>query len=58
VKWGLNDTYDEQEKKIAYGVTLKLKNILDSEIEKKQGDDIVESYSPGRAVTLGLSMKF
>ncbi|MFT5718420.1 MAG: outer membrane receptor protein involved in Fe transport [Oleiphilaceae bacterium] len=58
VKWGLNDTYDEQEKKIAYGVTLKLKNILDSEIEKMQGDDIVASYSPGRAVTLGLSMKF
>jgi outer membrane receptor protein involved in Fe transport len=58
VKWGLNDTYDEQEKKIAYGVTLKLKNILDSKIEKMQGSNTVETYRPGRSATLGLSMKF
>ena len=58
VKWGLNDTYDEQEKRIGYTVSLKLKNLLDSEKEDTQGGKVVEKSKPGRSATLGFSMKF
>lgn len=58
VKWGLNDTYDEQEKKIGYEVSLKVKNILDSDLERTQGSDVVEKIKPGRSFTLGFSMKY
>ena len=58
MKWGLNDTYDDQEKKIGYAVSLKLKNLLDSSVEKTQGEEVVETYKPGRSLSLGFSMKF
>ncbi len=58
VKWALNDTYDEQEKKIGLEVSLKLKNILDKDIERTQGSDVVEKYKPGRSLALGFSMKY
>jgi hypothetical protein len=58
VKWGLNDTYDDQEKRIGYTVSLKLKNLLDSEKEHWQGGKIVEYKKPGRSASLGFSMKF
>lgn len=58
VKWGLNDTYDDQEKRIGYGVSLKLKNLLDSEIEKLQGGETVELRKPGREIELGFSIKY
>jgi hypothetical protein len=58
VKWGLNDTYDDQVKKIGYQMSFKAENILDSELERKEGDKITESRSIGRSFSLGFSMKF
>ena len=58
VKWGLNDTYDDQVKKIGYRMSFKLENILDSELERKEGDRVTESRKIGRSFSLGFSMKF
>ena len=58
LKWRLNDTYDDQVKKIGYGVGLKITNILDSSKEIHQGDQLVESYDPGRSFHLSFSMKY
>lgn len=58
VKWGLNDTYDDQVKKIAYQMSFKAENILDNQIERKEGDSITESRNIGRSFSLGFSMKF
>lgn len=58
MKWGLNDTYDEQEKKIGYTLTLKMKNLLDNKVTWTQGDATVLEYGPGRSYSLALSMKF
>jgi hypothetical protein len=58
VKWGLNDTYDEQEKKIGYTVSLKIKNLLDQDEETLQGGQVANLESPGRSATVGFSMKF
>lgn len=58
LKWGLNDTYDEQVKKIGYTVTFKAKNLLDSSRETTQQDKVVERYDPGRSYSLSFSMKY
>ena len=58
LKWRLNDTYDDQVKKIGYGVGLKVTNILDSSKEIRQGDQLVETYDPGRSFHLSFSMKY
>lgn len=58
MKWGLNDTYDEQKKKIGYTLTFKANNLLDSDITMKQGDVVSFSRSPGRSYSLSFSMKF
>jgi len=58
VKWGLNDTYDEQSKKIGYGLTFKASNLLDSAITMKQGEKTSLRYSPGRTFSLSFSMKY
>jgi len=58
VKWGINDTYDEQEKKIGYTLTFKASNLLDSAITMKQGEKTSLQYSPGRTFSLNFSMKY
>ena len=58
VKWRLNDTYDEQVKKIGYNVGLKVGNILDSKKETRQGGLVVETYKPGRTFNLSFSVKY
>lgn len=58
LKWGLNDTYDDQVKKIGYRLSFKVENILDNQIERKEGDRITESRNIGRSYSLGFSMKF
>lgn len=58
VKWRLNDTYDEQIKKIGFNLDFKFSNLLDSNVEIHQGDEIVESYKPGRSLSLSFSMKY
>jgi len=58
MKWGLNDTYDEQTKKIGYNLSFKATNLLDSEVTMKQGTQTSMSYRPGRAYSLNFSMKF
>ena len=58
LKWGLNDTYDEQVKRIGYTLTFKANNILDSKVEARQGDETVYSFSPGRSYSLSFSMKY
>ncbi|MDX1812042.1 MAG: hypothetical protein R3240_08850, partial [Gammaproteobacteria bacterium] len=58
VKWRLNDTYDEQVKKIGYNVDFKITNILDSTKETRQGDALLKSKKPGRVFTLSFSMKY
>ncbi|MGD8569615.1 MAG: TonB-dependent receptor, partial [Gammaproteobacteria bacterium] len=59
VKWRLNDTYDEQVKRIGYSLNFKALNILDSTVETRQGDVVVvETYKPGRSFTLSFSMKY
>jgi TonB-dependent receptor len=58
LKWRLNDTYDDQVKKIGYGIGLKVTNLLDSTKEIQQGDQLVESYRPGRSFHLSFSMKY
>ncbi|MCG8610280.1 MAG: TonB-dependent receptor plug domain-containing protein [Pseudomonadales bacterium] len=58
LKWGLNDTYDEQEKRIGYTLTFKVKNLLDSEIEEMQGEETTTSIKPGREYSLTFSMKY
>lgn len=58
VKWQINDTYDEQVKKIGYSIGFKAENILDSTREVHQGDVVVERYNPGRSFNLSFSMKY
>lgn len=58
VKWGLNDTYDEQEKKIGYTLSFKAKNLLDSEREETQADKTVRVVQPGRSFSLSFSAKY
>ncbi len=58
LKWGLNDTYDEQEKRIGYTLTFKVKNILDSEITEEQGGRTTSRIQPGREFNLSFSMKY
>ena len=58
VKWRLNDTYDEQVKKIGYSLDFKATNILNSNVETRQGDVVVETYKPGRSFSLTFSMKY
>lgn len=58
VKWAINDTYDEQRKKLGYTVSLKAKNLLDSEMVVKQGSEVSEVFRPGRSINLGFSLKY
>lgn len=58
LKWGLNDTHDEQRKKIGYTLSFKAKNLLNSEVVAKQGDQISLRGEPGRSYSLSLSAKF
>lgn len=58
VKWRLNDTYDEQVKKIGYSLDFKVTNILDSRVETRQGDVVVETFKPGRGISLSFSAKY
>ncbi|HFE36982.1 MAG TPA: hypothetical protein ENK06_01010, partial [Gammaproteobacteria bacterium] len=58
VKWQLNDTHNKQMKKIAYGLGLKLSNILDSTAEVRQGDVVIETYKPGLGFNLSFSAKY
>lgn len=58
IKWGLNDTYDEQEKKIGYGLSFKASNLLNSAITRKQGNQTSYKYRPGRSFSLSFSMKY
>lgn len=58
VKWGLNDTYDEQVKKIGYSIKFKAENLLDSAVTMKQGDKDVLIIHPGRFYSLKFAMKF
>jgi outer membrane receptor for Fe3+-dicitrate len=57
-KWGLNDSYDEQRKKIAYTLGFKVQNILGSTREETQGGLLVRSYDPGRSYGISFSMKY
>ena len=58
IKWGLNDTHDEQRKKIAYDLTFKAKNLLNSEFEEMQGNKVTYRDELGRFYSLSFSMKF
>ncbi len=58
LKWGLNATDDDQEKRVAYNLTFKATNLLDSEVTMKQGSQTSMRYRPGRAYSLNFSMKF
>lgn len=58
VKWRINDTYDEQVKKIGYNLDFKIGNILNSSVVSQQGDKLVESYKPGTDVSFSFSMKY
>tara|TARA_R110001592_G_scaffold304802_1_gene577284 strand:+ start:5151 stop:8312 length:3162 start_codon:yes stop_codon:yes gene_type:complete len=58
VKWRINDTYDEQMKKIGYSVGFKVSNILASSVEVHQGDQVAEAYEPGRSFNLSFLMKY
>lgn len=58
LKWRLNDTYDEQVKKIGYSLGLKIQNILDSEFVIKQGGVVSDSYKPGTSFNLSFSMSY
>jgi len=58
VKWRLNDTYDEQVKKIGYSLNCKVTNILDSKVETRQGGVLVETYKPGVGFNLSFSVKY
>jgi|AntRauTorcE11897_2_1112592.scaffolds.fasta_scaffold00449_10 hypothetical protein len=58
VKWGLNDTYDAQAKKIGYTVSFKAKNLLDNEREETQAGKAVRLERPGRSFSLSFSMKY
>jgi len=57
-KWGLNDSYDEQRKKIAYTLGFKVQNILGSTREETQGGLLVRSYDPGRSYGINFSVKY
>ncbi len=58
VKWRINDTYDEQVKKIGYSLGFKASNILDATRETRQGEVIYETYKPGRSFSLSFTMKY
>jgi len=58
VKWGLNDTYDEQEKKIGYDLTFKAENLLNSAKTRTQGDKTTFQSYPGRFYSMTFSMKY
>ena len=58
VKWQINDSYDEQVKKVGYSLGFKAENILDSTSETTQGDLISETYKPGIKYTLTFSVKY
>lgn len=58
MKWGLNDTFDEQRKKIGYTVSFKADNLLDSERVEKQGSAIATRSNPGRTFSVSFSAKF
>ena len=58
VKWQLNDTYDEQEKKVGYNLNMNISNILDAAAEVYQGKQLVESYKPGVAMKFTFSVKY
>lgn len=58
VKWRLNDTYDEQRKRIGYTVSFSAENILDSEKVRMQGSDLVYREKVGRSFKLGFSAKY
>jgi outer membrane receptor protein involved in Fe transport len=58
LKWQLNDTYDEQVKKIGYSLGFKAENLLDSPRKVHQGNVVVERYEPGRSFNLSFSMKY
>ena len=58
VKWQLNDTYDEQVKKIGYSLGLKVTNILDSTAEVRQGNIVIQTYKPGLGFNLSFSAKY
>lgn len=58
LKWQINDTYDEQVKKIGYSAGLKISNLLDSTLEVLQGKQIAETHKPGTSYNLSFSVKY
>ena len=58
VKWRLNDTYDEQRKRIGYSISFSAENLLDSEKIWKYEDNVVYKEKVGRSFKLGFSAKY
>jgi TonB-dependent receptor len=58
LNWQLNDTYDVQIKKIGYSFGVKVTNILDSDVEVRQGDAVYETHKPGVGVDVSFSLKY
>ncbi len=58
VKWRLNDTYDEQIKKIGYSLGFKATNLLDSSVDIYQGNILADTHKPGRTYSLSFSAKY
>ena len=58
LKWQINDTYDEQVKKIGYSFGFKIENVLDSTSEIRQGNMVSETYKPGTEYNLTFSVKY
>jgi hypothetical protein len=57
-KWGLNDTYDEQRKKIGYTLGLRITNILGSKRQETQAGNKVLEFDPGRSFDISFTMKY
>lgn len=58
VKWRINDTYDEQRKKIAYGINFKATNLLDESVKYNQGNETIFEYKKGQTYNLQFSMGY
>lgn len=58
IKWRLNDTFDEQRKKIGYAISFEAENLLDSEIVMKQGSETVYQEKVGQTYKLSFSAKY
>jgi TonB-dependent receptor len=58
VKWQLNDSYDEQIKKVKWSLNFKAENLLDSKKTITQGSVISKEYSPGQSFSFSFSAKY